>query len=193
VTWFTGARKGWPPGSATARFGDRPGSATGLASRDDRRVSSYRFSPSFLLRSLGAVLVAVGGLLLALVVATALVPASAVRDVLVVVTVVVAAGTAGGLGLLAVVRPVVVAFDDVGYRVRLVRGAGVRQARWTQVEDAAAEMIAGERCVVVRLRDGRTTTVPVGILTGRPDDFVRDLQRHLDAGHGYRRVRGRPS
>jgi hypothetical protein len=87
-------------------------------------------------------------------------------------------------------RPVVVSFDEVGYRIRHVRGAGVRQAAWTQVEDVAAATVAGERCVLLRLRDGRTSTVPVGVLAGHPDDFVRDLQRHLNQGHGYRPLPG---
>lgn len=95
------------------------------------------------------------------------------------------------LGLVALRRPAVVRFDDVGYRIRLVRGAGVRQAEWKQVEDVAATVVAGERCVVLRLRDGRSTTVPVGVLAGRPDDFVRDLREHLDRGHGYRQVSAR--
>ena len=81
-------------------------------------------------------------------------------------------------------------FDETGYQVRYVRGAGVRQARWVEVEDAAAATVAGERCVVLRLRDGRTTTVPVGVLAGRPDAFVDDLREHLNGGHGYRPVPG---
>ncbi len=82
----------------------------------------------------------------------------------------------------------VVRLDDAGYRVRLVRGAGVMQARWTDVEDVVATVVAGERCVVLRLRDGRTTTIPVRALAAPADDFVRDLQQHLNRGYGYRRI-----
>lgn len=92
-------------------------------------------------------------------------------------------------GYLLTRRPWVVRLDDRGYQVRLVRGAGVQQARWTDVEDAVATTVAGERCVVLRLRDGRTTTVPVRLLAARPDGFVADLQEHLNRGHGYRRLR----
>ncbi len=42
--------------------------------------------------------------------------------------------------------------------------------------------------MVLRLRDGRTTTIPVDVLSGSADGFVRDLQDHLDRGHGYRPV-----
>lgn len=102
------------------------------------------------------------------------------------VTVVVCA-LLGAAVVLARLAPVVL--DAIGYRVRLVRGVGVAQARWTDVEDVVATTAAGERCVVLRLRDGRTSTIPVRVLAVDPDDFVRDLQEHLDRGHGYRRLR----
>ena len=95
------------------------------------------------------------------------------------------------LGVVAVRRAAVVRLDETGYRIRYVRGAGVRQGEWKQVEDVAVSKVAGVRCVVLRLRDGRTSTVPVGVLAGRPDDFVDDLRAHLDRGHGYRPVPGR--
>jgi len=84
----------------------------------------------------------------------------------------------------------VVRLDEVGYVVRLVRGAGVREARWKDVEDVTAPTVQGERCVVLRLRDGRTTTIPVDVLAGTVTMFVEDLQQHLDTGHGYRPVPG---
>jgi hypothetical protein len=150
--------------------------------------SAYRFSAVFAVRVLGAACTAVGLLVVALVVVAALIgPGSMTGAGLLVVALSATLGLLV-LGVLAVRRPVAVTFDENGYRVRLVRGAGRRQAPWTEVEDAAADVVAGVRCVVVRLRDGGTTTIPVEVLAGRPDDFVRDLQRHLDAGHGYRRV-----
>lgn len=85
-------------------------------------------------------------------------------------------------------RTTVVRLDETGYRVRYVRGAGTTEARWTDVEDVVTATSAGERVVVIRLRDGRTTTVPVRMLAGSPDDFVRDLGTHLNEGHGYRRI-----
>ena len=73
-----------------------------------------------------------------------------------------------------------------GYTVRLVRGAGVRQARWTDVEDAATTTRHGVPCVVLRLRDGRTTTIPVGVLAVDKELFVRELQDRLQAARGLR-------
>ena len=68
----------------------------------------------------------------------------------------------GGVAVLR--RREVVRFDDVGYRVRHIRGAGVREARWKDVEDATAPTVLNDRCVLLRLRDGRTTTIPVDVL-----------------------------
>ena len=151
-------------------------------------LSRYRFSAPFVIRLMGLGLAALGLLVVVLV---ALVTALALPRVVLAVVLSGALLAVLVIGFVALRRPAVVRFDEVGYRIRLVRGAGVRQAEWRQVEDVAATVVAGERCVVLRLRDGRTTTVPVGVLAGRPDDFVRDLQEHLDRGHGYRRVPGR--
>lgn len=151
--------------------------------------SSYRFSGPFVVRLMGLGLVGLGVVVVVLVVLMAVLPlpTAALGVVLAVALLAVVA-----LGLVGLRRPVVVRFDETGYRVTAVRGAGVRQAGWREVEDVAATVVAGERCVVIRLRDGRSTTVPVGVLAGRPDDFVRDLQQHLDRGHGYRRIPRRP-
>ena len=138
-------------------------------------TSSYRFAGPFIVRLMGVALATVGVLVLALagVVALASLPAG-----------VLTAGLAVGLGVWLVVlgaltvlrRRVVVRLDETGYQVRYVRGAGVRAARWKDVEDAIAPTVEGDRCVVLRLRDGRTTTIPVDVLVGRAEAFVRDLQ-----------------
>ncbi len=104
---------------------------------------------------------------------------------------VVVASVLVAVGVLAVALPrlaPVVRLDDVGYEVRWVRGAGVKRGRWKDVEDVVATTMQGARCVVLRRRDGRATTIPVDILAGSTDAFVRDLQQHLNRGHGYRPV-----
>ena len=148
--------------------------------------SSYRLAAPFAVRLVGVCLAAVGVLVLVLAV---LVAALSLPIVVLSVGVLVAVAAVLLLGLAATRRAVVVRLDDSGYQVRYVRGAGVHRAEWKDVEDVAAVHVAGDRCVVLRLRDGRTTTVPVDVLAGDSDDFVRDLQRHLDRGHGYRRLR----
>lgn len=150
--------------------------------------SNYRFAAPFIVRLAGVALVVCGVLvLLVTLVATAVpadVPGVAVVAALAVVLLL------GLCVLVAARRTTVVRLDDRGYQVRHVRGAGVRQAGWREVEDVAAATIAGERCVVLRLRDGRTTTIPVDVLAGSSEEFVRDLQQHLNRGHGYRPLAG---
>lgn len=148
-------------------------------------ASDYRIAQPLVVRLLGTLLVALGALvvLLAVLVELADLPSAVLGAGMALSVLAFLVG--GGLLLRG---GVVVRLDDIGYRVRFVRGAGVPQARWADVEDAVATTVAGERCVVLRLRDGRTTTIPVRMLSGSVDAFVRDLKAHLDRGHGYRRL-----
>ena len=150
-------------------------------------TSSYRFAAPFIVRMTGVGLVAVGVLVLVLagLVAALSLPEAVLSAGLLVAVVLCLVVLAG---LAALRRRDVVRFDETGYRVRYVRGAGVRQAPWKDVEDVTAPTVEGQRCVVLRLRDGRTTTMPVDVLAGSADAFVRDLQQHLNRGHGYRRL-----
>jgi hypothetical protein len=147
--------------------------------------SDYRFSRALLVRSLGALLVLLGVLvvLLALLVAALDLPRAVltVGVVVAVLLVVVAAVAASRLRT-------VLTLDETGYRVRLLRGAGVRAARWREVEDAVTMTVAGHDCVVLRLRDGRTTSIPVDVLETSPAALLEELSRRLDRGHGYRRL-----
>ena len=145
--------------------------------------SEYRFSSAFSARVMGGVLVLAG--LLVLVAAALVALLDLPSAVLSVVVVLAALGFLVSGGVL-VRRPVVVSLATEGYRVRLVRGAGVTAARWKDVEDATTTRVGDQPCVLLRLRDGRTTTLPVGLLAGDKDAFVRDLQQHLEDGHGYR-------
>ena len=151
--------------------------------------STYRFAAPFIVRLAGMALAAAG----VLVLLTTVVAVAALRADLPVfgipATVLVLLALVLG-GSLVARRATVVRLDDRGYRVRHVRGAGVRQAGWREVEDVAAATIAGARCVVLRLRDGRATTIPVDVLAGSSEEFVRDLQQHLNRGHGYRPLAG---
>jgi hypothetical protein len=159
--------------------------------RFNRRVPSessrYRFSNAFIVRLLRPVIFGSVALLVLLGIAVAALSAPA--WLLLVGVVLLLAAT---FGVAAIRRVDVVRLDEAGYQVRLVRGAGVRRAVWRDVEDVVATTWDGTRCVVLRLRDGRSTTVPVDVLAGSTDDFVLDLQRRLNHGHGYRRL-PRPS
>ncbi len=75
-------------------------------------------------------------------------------------------------------------FTAEGYRIQWVRGVGAASARWKDVEDAVTTTVLDSPVVVLRLRDGRTTTIPVEMLAVDREDFVRDIQAHLQRGHG---------
>ena len=148
-------------------------------------ASEYRFSRPLIARLLGFFLTGLGVLTLLVTASVGIfglpIVALSISIVLVVAAVLV-------VGLLLTRKAVVVRLEDDGYQVRLVRGAGVKQARWKDVEDVVVTTAGGERCVVLRLRDGRTTTVPVRALAAEPTAFIKDLQEHLNTGHGYRRI-----
>ncbi|HEV7875529.1 MAG TPA: hypothetical protein VGP00_02545 [Nocardioides sp.] len=145
--------------------------------------SDYRLSPTLGARLMGLLLVV---LALLLFVVTALVALlNLTPDLLVVLA---ALGLVGifGFGYVLTRRLYVVRLDESGYRVRLIRGAGVTSAEWKDVDDAATATPRGIPCVVLHLRDGRTTTIPVAAVAADREEFVRDLQAHLQRGHGLR-------
>lgn len=143
-------------------------------------------APALRMRLLGAGLLAVGVLTAVAAALAALLPGTRgiVGGLLVLALVAVLT-----LGLLLGVRRWVVRLDEVGYRVRLLRSAEARSARWTDVLDLQTAQISGTRCAVLRLRDGRTSAIPVDVLEGDPEAFVQLLTARLDRGHGYRRLR----
>ena len=151
-------------------------------------TSEYRPAPGLLLRAFGVLVGAAGVVLVLVALAVALLgwPSGVLTGAVVVgaITVVVLA-----LAGLVVRRTVVVRLDDAGYRLRLLRGAGTKQARWRDVEDLVTAEVRGTRAVVVRLRDGTTTTVPVAVLDSGAERFVEDVRARLDRAHGYRRLR----
>jgi hypothetical protein len=81
---------------------------------------------------------------------------------------------------------VLVRLDEIGYQVRFLRGAGVKQARWSDLEDVVTGFVKNQAVVVIRLRDGRTTTIPVNLLEGSAEDFAKDIGDA--AKKGFRRT-----
>ena len=149
--------------------------------------SDYRLSPALAARLVGLLLVVLAVLLF---VVTALVAVLDLTPDLLVVVAAVGLVAVFGTGYLLTRRAYVVRLDGDGYRVRLVRGAGVDAARWKDVEDAGTSSPRGVPAVVLTLKDGRTTTIPVAALAADREEFVRDLQQHLNSGNGYRPLRG---
>ncbi|MDN5746155.1 MAG: hypothetical protein L0H31_13685, partial [Nocardioidaceae bacterium] len=134
-----------------------------------------RLAPPIMARFVGAYLIVLAVVLLA---TTALaVAADLSADLLVAVL---------GLGLLGLIGLAwwlrtrrVVRLTDIGYEVSMMRAAGVTEARWSQVEDAIAAAPKGIECLVLRLRDGGSTTIPVQLVAGDKDAFAREVRAHL--------------
>ncbi|HEY0903388.1 MAG TPA: hypothetical protein VGE14_05825 [Marmoricola sp.] len=145
----------------------------------------YGLAPALRARLMGSFLGVIG---LVLLVMTVVVAVAGLHPDLLTGLVVLSVLGVIGLSFLLGRRRYVVRLDATGYRVRFVRGVGVEQARWTDVEDLTTAVVSGTECVVLRLRDGRTSTVPVNLIEGDREEFVDELQRFLDAGHGYRRL-----
>ena len=83
-----------------------------------------------------------------------------------------------GLGV-ALRRLPAVRMDDEGYAVHWLRGTGVRRASWSEVEEANTASQDGVDCVVIQLRDDRTTTIPMLALAVPRDEFVTVLRDRL--------------
>lgn len=148
-------------------------------------VRDYGLAPVLRARLMGTFLAGIGLLLVLVTLLVAVLQLS--PDVLGFVVVLVLAGIFG-LGFALSRRWYVVRLDDTGYQVRFVRGVGQARARWQDVEDLTTAVAAGSECVVLRLRSGASTTIPVDLIEGDREEFVDELQRRLDAGHGYRRI-----
>ncbi len=143
-------------------------------------------APALRARLLGSGLVATGLVVVLLLVLSGLVglPGAVVTGVVVLATI-------GVVVLLALLGPRhwVVRLDADGYRLRGLRTARARSARWTDVLDLRTTRVDGTRRLVVRLRDGRTTTVPVDVVEGDAEELTRLFSACLDRSHGYRRLR----
>ncbi|RYB93870.1 hypothetical protein EUA93_05555 [Nocardioides oleivorans] len=144
----------------------------------------YRLAPAVAARLLGVVLCVVAVLILVCTIAIAVVD---LHTVFLLVPV--------GLTIALLVatwwtwreKGWVVRATDEGYRVQWVRGVGAASGRWKDVEDAVTTTVADAPVVVLRLRDGRTSTIPVEMLAINREAFVRELQEHLQRGQGLRK------
>ena len=148
-------------------------------------MRDYGLAPALRARLMGIYVVVIGLVVLVVTVVAVVadVPTSVITGLVVLAVL--------GIVVLAVLlgrRWYVVRLDDTGYRIRFVRGVGRAQARWTDVEDLTTAIVSGSKCVVLRLRDGQTSTLPVNLIEGDREEFVDELRRRLDAGHGYRRL-----
>ena len=139
----------------------------------------YRLAPSLVVRLTGAALLVAALAVLAVTLVTATTGGGPGAILVVAVLGLVAvAGVAWWAGRHAYV----VRLDPLGYQVRLVRGAGVTRARWVDVAEASTAELRGTPCVVLALRDGRTTTIPTAALAADRDEFVAEVRKMLRHG-----------
>ena len=143
-------------------------------------TTTYRLAPPLALRMVGRSLVS-----LAVLVAVATVAGAILGGGWVV------AGMVTLAGLLAVavwawylfrVAPAVRLAAD-GYAVRLLHGVGATSASWLQVEEVVAASPSGQPCLVLRLRDGRSTRLPMAALAADPDLVAVDVRRRVRDAH----------
>lgn len=76
-------------------------------------------------------------------------------------------------------RAYVVRASAQGYRVAMVRGSGVKEARWADVQEAVTSSPHGAPFLELRLKKGGVTTIPVSIMEIDREEFVRRIQRYL--------------
>ena len=143
-------------------------------------TTTYRLAPALGARLVGRSLVTLAVLvvlatLLGLLIGGGWVPAGAV--------------TLAGLVLVAgwtwylLRRAWAVRLTGQGYDVRLLGGIGATSALWSQVEEVVAASPGGTPCLVLRLRDGRATRLPMAALAGDADAFAHDVRRRVRDAH----------
>jgi hypothetical protein len=175
------------PGGVGGKAGNRADWAgrqrfqlNGPVTRSAPTAATYRLAPALGARLVGRSLVTLAVVVVVVTVAGVLtgigwVPAGAV--------------TVAGLALVAgwawylVRRAWAVRLTAAGYDVRLLGGVGVTSASWAQVEEVVAASPAGIPCLVFRLRDGRTTRLPMAAIGADADHFARDVRRRVRDAH----------
>lgn len=81
-----------------------------------------------------------------------------------------------------------VRLTEGGYAVRLLAGVGASAASWSQVEKVVAASPGGTPCLVLQLRDGRLTRLPMAAIAGDPDAFALDVRRRVRDAHTPRQT-----
>ena len=142
---------------------------------------AYRLDRAVVLRVVGPLFVLVG---VAWMFLTAVGGGAAPAVVMAVLTLALALGSA-----VALYRPpIVVALTEGGYRVSLVRGAGVSAASWSDVEYVDTNVAGGAPSIIITLHGGRTTVIPLSLLGRHHVDTQRDIHNRLNTAFGYRHL-----
>ena len=143
-------------------------------------TTTYRLAPALAVRMIGRSLVSLAVLVAVATVAGGLLGVGwAVAGVVTVAGLVLVAAWASYL--LRGAR--VVLLDDHGYAVRLLRGVGASSGTWLHVEEVVATSPGGQPCLVLRLRDGRSTRLPMAALAADADVVALEVRRRLRDVH----------
>lgn len=143
-------------------------------------TTTYRLAPALGARLVGRSLVALAVLV---VVATLVGAVIGAGWVLAGVVALIGVVLVGGRTWYLLRRAWAVRLSPQGYDVRLLAGVGVASATWTQVGEVVAASPGGRPCLVLRLRDGRMTRLPMTALAGSPDDLAHDVRRRVRDAH----------
>lgn len=134
----------------------------------------YRLAPALAARILG---VSFAALALLVFLATFLVAALGGSFVWVALLAAVGLVVTGVTAYVVTKRIAVLHVDDAGYRVRLIRGAGVRTATWDQVKEIAEVSGDDGRFLLFKLADGARTSVPFAALAASPAEVTKAVRR----------------
>lgn len=86
-------------------------------------------------------------------------------------------------------QPTVLRLDSTGYRVGRQSGStGVRRARWSEVERVRRERRDDREYLVIQLRTGATTQVPVRAIAAPRQEVFAEFDARLNRAHGQRRL-----
>lgn len=145
--------------------------------------SDYRLSPALTARLLGVTLVVMGVLVALVTIGILVFNLHSVFLLVPAAFVVVAVSV-----LIVWSNSWVLRLGEDGYQVRRLRSAGTPAARWRDVEDMVSTEVEGTPCLLLRLRDGRATTLPLGALHADANELARTIAAHLNRAHGLRKL-----
>jgi hypothetical protein len=89
----------------------------------------------------------------------------------------------GGWAWYLLRRAWAVRLSGEGYVVRLLGGIGATSAAWSSVDEVVAASPGGTPYLVLRLRDGRSSRLPMAALATDADAFAHDVRRRVRDAH----------
>ena len=82
--------------------------------------------------------------------------------------------------------PLVIELAPDRYQLHHLRGGGVATAQWRDVKSAQTQSTSSGPLIVLQLKDGQRSMVPLTLLGARAVEAEREIHDRLSTGHGYR-------